>query len=250
MFEGDLQKIGLTSGESRVYLALIFLGPGKIGPIVQRSRVSYSKIYSVLDRLVRKGLVSFIYKQRTRYFQAVDPSRLIEYVKRQEAEIGNRKKILSEIIPNLNKSLKSVENILEAEIFVGQKGLMAAFDSLLCSAKRNEVMRFFYKYDIVTVAVSRSFFTRANFFDKINFYFKKMHIRWRGIVSNEKKRSKIPPHTSQRYVDFPILGNVDIIGDKILLISWKEKPLGILIHSQEIAENFKDYFDNIWKLSN
>ena len=52
----NLTKLGLTNGEARVYLSMIQIGPSKVGKIVELSRVSYSKIYGVLDRLILKGL--------------------------------------------------------------------------------------------------------------------------------------------------------------------------------------------------
>jgi sugar-specific transcriptional regulator TrmB len=66
----ELTKLGLTEGEAKVYLALLKLGSSTVGPIVKKSKVAYSNIYEVLERLISKGLVSFIKKEKTKYFQA------------------------------------------------------------------------------------------------------------------------------------------------------------------------------------
>ena len=55
-----LQQIGLTSGESEVYLALLEIGSTSTGKIIRQSKVHASKVYPILDRLIDKGLVSFI----------------------------------------------------------------------------------------------------------------------------------------------------------------------------------------------
>ena len=52
-----LEKIGLTKGESKVYLALLRIGKSNIGPIIKEAKVSNSKVYDILDRLAQKGLV-------------------------------------------------------------------------------------------------------------------------------------------------------------------------------------------------
>ena len=57
----------LTEGEAKVYEALLFLGSSTVGPIVTRSKVSYSNIYEVCDRLTAKGLVSHIVKEKTKH---------------------------------------------------------------------------------------------------------------------------------------------------------------------------------------
>ena len=46
-----LHDIGLTDGETKVYLALISLGTTKTGPLASKAGVSSSKVYKILDRL-------------------------------------------------------------------------------------------------------------------------------------------------------------------------------------------------------
>jgi HTH-type transcriptional regulator, sugar sensing transcriptional regulator len=76
--------LGLSSGEARVFLSLLKIGSARVGQIVKESNVSYSKVYDVLDRLSSKGLVSHIILGNVKYFNAVEPYRLEEYIKRKE----------------------------------------------------------------------------------------------------------------------------------------------------------------------
>ena len=63
-----LRKVGLTDGESKVYLALLELGSSTTGPIVKEADIAKSIVYQILDRLIQKGLVSYIVKEKTKYF--------------------------------------------------------------------------------------------------------------------------------------------------------------------------------------
>ena len=47
-----LEEAGLTEGESKVYLALLELGTTKTGPLIKKARVSSSKVYKILDRVL------------------------------------------------------------------------------------------------------------------------------------------------------------------------------------------------------
>ena len=87
----NLTKLGLTNGEARVYLSMIQIGPSKVGKIVELSRVSYSKIYGVLDRLFLKGLASYSIQNNIKYFQSLEPTRLNDYVEKKEDELRNKK---------------------------------------------------------------------------------------------------------------------------------------------------------------
>ncbi len=50
-----------------------------------------------------------------------------------------------------------------------------------------------------------------------------------------------------KFVNFPIQGNIDIFKNKVLIVSWKNPKIGILIHSKNIADNLREYFNQIWK---
>lgn len=76
----ELARIGLTEGEARVYLSLVKLGLAKVGAIVKDSRVSYSKVYEVLERLGSKGLVSHVMIGDIKHFSSVEPYRLHDYI--------------------------------------------------------------------------------------------------------------------------------------------------------------------------
>ena len=54
MDSNSLKELGLTDGEIKVYLALNQLGETTSGPIVDKSGVSISKVYLILDRLFSK----------------------------------------------------------------------------------------------------------------------------------------------------------------------------------------------------
>ena len=49
-----------------------------------------------------------------------------------------------------------------------------------------------------------------------------------------------------RFTDLPLPGNIDIINDKILLVSWDKTIFSVLIHSQSLADNLRNYFNEMW----
>ena len=73
MNEKILEEIGLSRGESKIYLALIDLGSSTTGPIAKKSKISHSKVYKILDKLSVKGLVSYVLIRKTKYFKASNP---------------------------------------------------------------------------------------------------------------------------------------------------------------------------------
>ncbi len=247
MYEAQLQQLGLTEGESKVYEALLSLGPSTVGPIVKKSGIAYSNIYEVLERLANKGLVSFIMKEKTKYFQAVEPNRIKDYLDKKEAEIEKSKETFEKLLPQLNKVKSLVGKKEKTEIFLGEKGLRTAYETLFEDFKRGDEEMFFYHHDPVYYEQAEKFYLKNVHF------FKQPGLKAFGISNIEYKPTKLAKETSkfleQKYVSFPVPGNIDIFKDKVLIVTWREKPIGILIQSQEIADNFRAYFESVWKVA-
>ena len=64
----ELEKIGFTKSEIAVYTALLKIGQKTTGEILKEAKISSGKIYEILDKLIKKGLVSYIIKNNTKYF--------------------------------------------------------------------------------------------------------------------------------------------------------------------------------------
>ena len=248
MIESDLIQnpinIDLTDGKARVYVALLKLGSSKVGPIVRESRVSYSKIYDVLERLALKGLVSYKIIEKIKYFQSIEPQRLYDYIEKKEKQLYLQKQKLDKIIPELSK-FSSIDKRSSSEIFIGQKAIRTAYEILLNKAKEGEILRYFYPYEDYH-EIASPFYTRLYKFQKSK------KIDERGISVTKFKNSKhykqIPKDVNLRFVNFPLPGTLDMFHDKVLVIDWKSIT-GILITSNEISDHFIRYFDSIWELT-
>lgn len=239
----NLLKIGLTEGEAKVYLALSELGSSTVGPIVKKSSVAYSNIYDILNRLINKGIVSFIIKNKTKHFQAASPSNLIDFLNKKEKEISKQKESLKEILPDLEK-LQELKSNQEAEIFLGKRGLKTAYEKLLKNTTKNDEISFFYIHDEEYGEESNLFYNSITELSQ--------KTKNRGICNKNYKKSwfaKKATHLEMKFTDIPIPGNIDIIKDKVLIVSWKDTIFSILINSESFANSFKDYFEHMWRIA-
>lgn len=240
----ELTNLGLTQGEAKVYLAMIQIGPSKIGKIVEISGVSQSKVYNVLDRLILKGLASYNIQDNIKHFQSLEPSRLHEYIQKKENEVRRQKEGITQIISDLSKNVYASKRSM-SEIFVGEKSLRSAYMVLLNEAKKGDILRYFYPYPDAHENASP-------FYSRFYKYQKSKGLIERGIVNSDFKNSQhykeIPRDVKLRYVNFPLPGTIDMLMDKLLIVDWKTIT-GILITSSEITGIFINYFDSIWKIA-
>jgi len=81
---------------------------------------------------------------------------------------------------------------------------------------------------------------------------KKMHT---SIIFDEGEKTLIDFYRKSPTTDVKILpkeylspSEVDIIGDKVALVLWKEE-MAILIENKKIAHSFSKYFEVLWKMA-
>ena len=244
-----LQNIGLTDGEVRVYLALIELGPSTSGPIVDKSKVSSSKIYNILERLMQKGLVSYIVKKKTRYYQAEDPIKIKEYVIRKEEEIKKQKEDIDKLIPSIQLKRNLEKNKSEVQVYKGFKGVQTITEHIYSKLKRGDTW-----YNIGVPSYQE---------EKYHDYWHKDHLRRikAGIKCKMLFNPATPTETIKQrnsYKDcearhMPISVETPswiLIYDSVTVIILPgNEPTAIEIDNKEITDSFKQYFDAFWKLS-
>ncbi len=83
MFEDKLKEIGFSKNEAKVYLELLRIGPQAVSVVASRLSINRTSAYSVLQSLLRKGVVGSFRNNNIRVFVANDPNSLIGYLDRK-----------------------------------------------------------------------------------------------------------------------------------------------------------------------
>ncbi len=244
-----LKEVGLTDGEIKVYLALVELGLTTIGPILEKSRVTKSIIYRILDRLIQKGLASYILKERTKYFQAAQPERLVDYIEERKKHLEENKNKILELIPQLLlKQQMSPKS--EATIYEGFKGIMTVHD------RRFEKLKTGDEYFFFGLPAKQPEYYHA-YWKKDHQKREKLRIKCRLLYNSKVDNLVLQDRNSFRLcdarkmpldVDTPawVLGYKDVT---VIGLPLAEKPLAFEIVNQEVADSFKHYFGWFWKRS-
>ncbi|MGM5480578.1 MAG: TrmB family transcriptional regulator [Nanobdellota archaeon] len=240
----EIETIGLTSGEARVYVSLVKLRESTVGPISKESGVAYSKVYDVLSRLMEKGLVSVITKEKTKYFHPSSPQRLYDYIEAQKKSLDKSKTVLDTIIPRL-ENLNATEQE-SVRLFYGFNGIMTAYEIMLSHTRRDEKVMYFYQNDPSYAGLVKQFYTdRPQFFELLRSTFKEKNVIWKGIYSGEGVDPE-EKFMSLKQVTIPLPGNIDVTEYHVLITTWSTEPKAVLIHSKEMATNFRKYFKLLW----
>ncbi len=237
-----LEQVGLSGNEAKVYLSLLELGSAMAGEITKKSGVNRTNVYDALERLIEKGIVSYVIQSNRKYFEADTPNRIINYLNEKENELKRKKKLIRSILPELELKRQLSKEPQEATIYKGKKGIKSIAEDVLKT--RKELL---------------AFGAEGKFMDVFTHYAQQWHIRRKKLnipvkmIYNEKIRNK------KSKTKFPILkmkfnanlydtpANTWIYGDKVAIIVWSDQPIATLIRSKEVANSYKQFFDVLWK---
>lgn len=242
-----LQKLGLTESEIKVYIALLRIGQSSTGTVVERAKVTRSKIYDILGRLQEKGLVTYIIKDSTKNYMATNPEHLKDILDKRMNLLLEQKNQLSEAIPQLLSLYEGFKDSKIAEIFIGKKGFKNAFLEL---AKEFEPQTYYYAIGGHNQEHIKEF---SIFFTKYQRMRENKGVNTKIIfnqdIGNTFQYEKKSRQVQVRYLNQQFFTSTNIYKNNIILLILSAEPITILIRSKEVAESFLKQFNYLWNIS-
>lgn len=229
----ELSEIGFDKAESEIYLSLLKSGPVSAGKIAKATQINRTTVYDVLERLIKKGLITYQYETKTKLFCVVNPKRILEIAKEQ---LDTTKDMLPELV-NLYSKSKDIEDF---RIYRGTKGIKNILNDILN-----------YKSYV-------AYGSKGQFLEHVKLYFlkfqkqkKKLKINAR-IIMSEKYRSSEEVQKSYskfKYIpdNFAGLTTTFVYGSNTAIIIWGEIPNATVIINQDVAKSYLSYFELLWK---
>ena len=232
-----LKKVGLSTNEIKVYLALLKLGENLASKISNETNLNRSLVYKILEDLIKEGFVGYVIKENRKYFNATSPNKLIDIIKDNEREI-------KKILPDLLNLKRPTEKTPEVEIYSGKKGMETMLEDVLRSNKEILVLG-----------------AKSDFSKQLIYY----HPTWHKRRVKSKINLKVLfeygqeiagqlgklPYTEIRYLPKKIKSKImiAICKDKTLIELWFDHPFTILIEDSNVADSFRQYFNLLWNIS-
>ena len=237
----ELQLIGLSKNEAKVYEALVSSGPSKAGFLIIKLDIHRNIVYQSLESLVSQGYVTKVSKRGVWHYQITDPNSLLSSLKRKE-------NILKEIIVEIKthklnsnqqfvvyegvESYKSfwqqaIERMPEGSVGYVAGGTLARWEEHL---KRK---------DYVTYSEIA----------------KKKKIQWKQIYFDLNEREEKLLKTEPMFMETRVWegtqeslpGNFNVLGDTVILQTLVSPPRIIEMRDEIMVELFQGLFDRLWE---
>jgi sugar-specific transcriptional regulator TrmB len=245
MIENTLKSVGFTDAEVKVFLALLELGSSTVTQIVEKSNTTSSKIYELLDKLIKKGLVSQVIKGGRRYYEPAPPKRILEYLKEKKQELEDQVKEVKEILPQLEIKYNLAKEVAEVSVYKGMKGIETIFSIIRDACNKGDE---YYVYGAGSgVNETQKIFLLKHHKLRIKKGIK-LKILFSKDVENITKPYEDMKLTEVKHMEPELMGPTQtmIVKDYAITILWKKDPVGIVVQNKDIAQSYKKYFDYLW----
>ena len=249
--EEELQKLGLSEHEAKVYLAALSLGPSTAVQLANFTDIKRPTVYLALGNLIKQGLVLESFTGKKKLFEAEKPQKLEKLTKRMRRQVVDAEILLESILPGLVKFPKQYSEEPKVSFYSGEEGLKnIALEISACTsswyafgsgAKILEKLAKSKRMDILY----DSWDIRSNP-DRPKIYI----IADKGVFSLGKEWKKnVTPWREVKILP-GIIGvgsGLIIYEDKVAILSLENKPFVAVIKSKEVSEVVKVMYQLIWK---
>jgi HTH-type transcriptional regulator, sugar sensing transcriptional regulator len=229
-----LEDIGLNEGEAKVYLALLKLGQVRVQDLREETTLHRTTIYDFLEKLMNKGLVTYVIQNNVKYYSATHPNKLLDFIREKEGKAEH-------ILPELVKLSDFQKDEVKVEVFKGKEGLKTILNDVLRHGK-----------DYVVFGIDEALF-RQIFGDFMEWFFEKERkagFHERLLTADDVTFTYDSPNVHYRYLPRTSFNPTPtyVWGNNVAILIWE--PLTVIkIQHKQVADSYAKYFEILWSIA-
>ncbi|MDD5340974.1 MAG: helix-turn-helix domain-containing protein [Patescibacteria group bacterium] len=241
----NLQDLGLTEKEARLYVALSEMGEATPQQLALKSGINRATAYVTLDGLLHRGLVNTLIKQKKAHFSIESPAQIINLLEKERKQIENKINLAQVLMPELDMLNKLTTERTNVKFFEGKSGVLFVQKEIARSkAKKID--------EIFNLNICLDFFpTKPNDHRK-TLYHRKIKTRSIIVYDSREPILKLPLlwQEERRYLPcdkFPFYSDIVFYRDKAAILSLKDNFVGVIIGNKAIVDGLKTLFELAWQ---
>jgi HTH-type transcriptional regulator, sugar sensing transcriptional regulator len=240
----ELQKIGLSENESKIYLASLEIGRATADELAKQADIKRPTAYVQIESLIKKGLMSTYDEEKKTYFVPESPEYLQRIISEKMDAIQGQTKKLHEFLPLLQDVFAHSGERPTVRFFSGKDGINTLREEVL-KCKSKELLTIFSTDALEKVFSLEERVAYSNKRSRKCIALKALYTREKGPY--EKITN---PLSEMKFVEsekLPIETDILIFDDNVALIALEGKLFGALIKSPVIARSISALFSLLWR---
>ncbi len=234
----ELEKLGLSEGESSAYLAALELGQASAERIAKKSRSKRTTVYGHIESLREKGLLKLTREGKKNVYRAEEPQKLVELAQEHT-------KIAESLLPALVAMSGIGDKKPRVLYFEGNEGMRNLYKETLA----------FPNTSIRSWISNPAFTTEGKWFDEVYRPERmKRKIYTQAILPDTEAARAYHENDVEGFhkTRLEIPGKLTVESDILIfgssavaLLSWEEM-VGMLIESKKIHDTLQSIFEIHW----
>ena len=246
ILENELQRVGLSDKEAKVYIAALELGLESVQNIAEKAGVNRATTYSVLEGLITKGLIGISQEGKKTRYSVHYRDYLNPQFEIRKKEIEESQKNFKKILPQLSSIHNVKKNKPVIKYYEGKSGLLSCAEDFtqIFDPNSNEPARMIYNRDKIINVITdeeRSSYAKMRTDRKV-----KSKVLYNTSVENIL-RGRMGSRLIVDEKDFKFDGDISIYKDYIRMSSLGKPINAILIQDKCLAQTLKAIFDMAWE---
>lgn len=236
-----LKELGLGGNKGLTYLAALQVSTGTVQQIANKAKLPRTTVHEILQQLASLGLVSFVFKGKSRIYTATHPEKLESIVKSYERH-------LTTALPEFLSIYRAGGEKPLVRFYEGSEGVKCILEETL--NPKDRMFRFILSVQDLFKTVGKKYM------DDYVARRISLGIRIKVIRSAVKDVPGIWPssHKAIREVHYAPEGMIFpmtfiIYDKKVAVISSKLENFGMVIDSAEFYQMIKAMFEVLWQIS-
>jgi sugar-specific transcriptional regulator TrmB len=239
----ELQELGLSEKEARVYLAALEIGPATADQLAKQAKIKRPTTYVQLESLMKTGLMSTYEEDKKTYFAPESPELLTRLLEKQKENLVGKEQGLQKFLPELLRQFESAGERPVVRFFPGKEGIHALREEAL-KTKEKKI------YSIFSPSHMAEIFS-AKDLDAYTDRRKALQIYSKGIYLHESwfDRAGLDELTERRFIPpsvLPMTIDIRIYDDSTAIFSLKGDLFAMEVKSKQISESMKMIFELLW----
>lgn len=239
----ELEQLGLSEKETKIYLASLELGPATADQLAKHAKIVRPTTYVQIKSLMGMGLMSTYEEGKKTFFTPESPAALSLLLQKKQQEVRSNEELLARLLPSLAERYEGAGERPIVRFFSGKEGITALREMAL--EVKSKKHSFIYSFE--SLSSLYSYEERKSYSEKRV----RKGISTRAIVSTKETEMatgfplmELLPVPAQ---ELPIQTDLLVWDNNVNIILYKGTPFGVLIESKEVANSFLATFDLLWK---
>lgn len=235
----SLEKLGLEYKEQLVYVALLQLERATANEIAYKANLKRPTTYDILYRLRAGGVIAEVKEGKKRKFVAQPPEQLLTLLDEQ-------KRAVEQDLPQLLSIYNTKTKRPKVAYFEGVDGIKQLYeDTLLVTPNGGEILAYVTKDTVDALPEYTADYVRRRVAKNITLrgIYESSPAVKRYLAKNKEQRRQARVLNNAQ----PLDNEINIYGDRMIIITHKPEPFGVQIESKEIADTQRTIFELAWR---